>query len=72
MSIKVGGVYRHCKGGLYRVIAIAEHSETLEWHVVYQSLETGRFWVRPVSIWNSTRKGVQRFVLVDEEKDSES
>lgn len=30
------GLYRHFKGGLYRVLGIAKHSETLEEFVVYK------------------------------------
>ena len=42
------GQYRHYSGGLYEVICIARHSETLEEMVVYKQLDknTG-FWVRP-------------------------
>jgi hypothetical protein len=40
--------YRHFKGGIYRFIGIARHSETLEEMVVYQSVsEAGQIWVRP-------------------------
>jgi hypothetical protein len=51
MEIKPG-VYRHFKGNLYRVLAVATHSETLEPMVVYQALykEQG-IWVRPASMW---------------------
>lgn len=47
------GKYRHFKGGEYRLIGIASHSETLEPMVVYQALygEQG-LWVRPASMWN--------------------
>jgi hypothetical protein len=51
---EVGKTYRHYKGGLYRVIALAHHSETLEDLVVYEALYTsdiGQFWVRPASMW---------------------
>ena len=49
------GVYRHYKGGMYRVVCLAHHSETLEDMVVYEPLDgkTG-FWVRPASMWNET------------------
>lgn len=44
----VPGRYRHYKGGEYRVIGLARHSETRELFVVYQALygEQG-LWVRP-------------------------
>lgn len=42
------GLYRHCKGGMYRVIGLARHSESLEVMVVYQALYgTQGPWVRP-------------------------
>lgn len=42
------GRYRHYKGGEYRVLGIARHSETLEPLVVYQALYGERgLWVRP-------------------------
>lgn len=46
------GKYRHFKGGEYRVVGIAKHSETLEPMVVYQALygEQG-LWVRPAHMW---------------------
>ena len=42
------GIYKHYKGNLYKVFAIAKYSETLEDMVVYQALygEYG-LWVRP-------------------------
>jgi hypothetical protein len=49
------GLYRHYKGGEYRVVGLARHSETLEPLVVYQALygEHG-LWVRPAGMWNET------------------
>ena len=51
MDIKPGK-YRHFKGNEYRVIGIANHSETMEPMVVYQALygEQG-LWVRPAAMW---------------------
>ena len=65
------GKYRHFKGGLYEVIGVARHSETLEEMVVYRALYgEGRLWVRPAAIWNETvtRDGVtyRRFTPVSE------
>lgn len=50
--IKIDGIYRHFKGNMYQVIAIATHSETLEKMVVYKALygEQG-IWVRPLSMF---------------------
>lgn len=44
------GWYRHFKGGLYRVLCTAKHSETDETFVVYQS-DVGETWVRPSSMF---------------------
>ncbi len=42
------GIYRHYKGGKYRVIGCAKHSETGDEFVVYQALYgKGELWVRP-------------------------
>ena len=48
MEPKIGSVYRHFKGNLYEVKAIALHSETGEKMVVYQALcGDGDTYVRP-------------------------
>lgn len=71
-SIKKGK-YRHFKGGEYRVIGIARHSETLEEMVVYEALYgEGGLWVRPASMWNEEierdGKKIKRFEFIGEEK----
>lgn len=65
-EITVGKIYRHYKGNLYKIIALAKHSENLEDMVVYQSLKTGEIWVRPKIMWNETvdSNGTLRFTLV--------
>lgn len=65
--------YRHFKGGEYRVIGIARHSETLEEMVVYEALYgEGGLWVRPASMWNEEierdGKKFKRFEFIGEEK----
>lgn len=69
-NIKLGK-YKHFKGNLYEVVAIAKHSETLEEMVVYRPLYgDGDWWVRPASMWNETvtRNGetYKRFTYIEE------
>ncbi len=52
-EIKIG-IYRHFKGGIYKVLQIATHSETEEKMVVYQNCASGQWWVRPAAMWNET------------------
>ena len=68
------GLYRHFKGGLYRVEGVARHSETLEEMVVYRALYgEGGLWVRPAAMWNETvtHEGVlqPRFAPVKEKEE---
>ena len=47
------GRYRHFKGGEYRVLFTARHSETEELMAVYQPLYgEGGMWVRPAAMWS--------------------
>jgi cyclomaltodextrinase len=43
------GTYRHYKGGVYEVIGVARHSETLEELGVYT--HDGQMWVRPIAMF---------------------
>lgn len=55
----VAGTYRHYKGGEYRVVGTARHSETDELLVVYRCLyDSNSLWVRPLAMFMET-------VLVD-------
>ncbi len=72
--IKTGTIYRHFKGNLYEVIAIATHSETLEKIVVYRALYgDGGIWVRPLEMFEETierdGKKFKRFQPLDEKTD---
>jgi len=64
-DISVGKVYKHYKGNVYKIIALAKHSETTEDMIVYQSVEHGDIWVRPKSMWNEIidNNGTLRFTL---------
>ena len=49
------GQYRHFKGGMYEVVAIAKHSETEEELVIYRNLqEPEKIWARPLRMWFET------------------
>ncbi len=46
------GLYRHYKGGLYEVIDMVRHSETLEAMTLYRALYGARgLWVRPAAMF---------------------
>lgn len=56
--------HRHYKGGLYRVVGVARHSETEEKLTVYEHLwphERG-LWVRPAEMFDGNlADGTRRF-----------
>ncbi len=68
---QIGGVYRHYKGDLYKVVALALHASDDVWMVVYEPLYVNPSapvftrslveWVEYVD-WNGQL--VQRFYLV--------
>lgn len=65
------GRYRHYKGGEYRVVGLARHSESLEPLVVYEALYgAGGLWVRPAAMFSETivdARGIRtpRFARID-------
>ncbi len=73
MKIKIEGVYKHYKGNLYKVVALAKDAQTLQDMVVYESLYANplsRIWVRPYFEWTeevetSDGKKIARFTLTD-------
>ncbi|MCD8494561.1 MAG: DUF1653 domain-containing protein [Candidatus Pacebacteria bacterium] len=62
MTHIIPGIYSHYKhhDKLYRVHGIGMHSETLEPHVIYESLydddtyPQGTFWLRPLTMFTET------------------
>ena len=47
-EIKVGGVYKHFKGNLYEVVALATHTETGELLVIYKPVDKAKLYARPI------------------------
>lgn len=76
LNIKMEKIYKHYKGGYYKLLSIARHSETLDEMVVYQALYGEHvIWVRPAKMFFGTvtldGKDVPRFIEIeDAEKQS--
>lgn len=49
VRVYIGGLYRHFKGGVYKLRAVASDSSDLKQIAVYQSIKDGTFWTRPLS-----------------------
>ena len=47
--VKEKEIYRHYKGNVYTIIAVAKHTETMEDMVVYTDNE--HVWVRPLDMF---------------------
>lgn len=46
------GLYRHYKGGIYRVLSTTRHSETLESMTLHQAMHGAHgLWVRPSAMF---------------------
>lgn len=61
-------LYQHYKGGYYRVIDVAQHTETGESLVVYKDTN-GKVWVRPSEMFhefieNEQGQTIRRFEYV--------
>lgn len=67
--VKIGGLYQHYKGNMYKVLEIAKHSETLEDMVVYKAMYgEGVVWIRPLSMFEEIiekdGKMIERFKFI--------
>ena len=45
-KVKINGLYKHFKGHIYKVLAIAKDCEDLSLKVVYENIDTKEIWVR--------------------------
>ena len=52
-EIRVGKTYKHFKGHIVEVIAIAKNTETMEDMVIYKHIEKNECWARPLSMFLS-------------------
>ncbi len=65
-KIKFGALYRHFKGGVYRVTVFARHTESKEMLVIYEDVEyCGKNWARPLAMFCEMVNGVPRFTEVN-------
>ena len=51
-SLVDNNVFRHFKGGRYRLLLVARDSETCEPVIVYISLQDGTAWTRTEAAWS--------------------
>ena len=68
-EIRTGQIWRHFKGGVYRVLYLAYHTNTAEELVIYTSDDGGdAVWARPAYMWLETverdGKSQPRFELI--------
>lgn len=69
-EVIAGGLYRHYKGGNYRVVAVATHEATREVHVVYRPLNEDGVYIRSFEDFTAMvvvdNVATPRFALIEE------
>ena len=71
IDVKIKGIYRHFKGGEYKVLEIARNSnDPKKLMVIYETLYHGEYpigtvWVRPLDEFTGYKDGVPRFELLE-------
>ena len=61
-EVKCCTLYKHFKGGLYRVCGFATHTETQEKLVIYHNVrDVSTLWARPIEMFCGTVDGKPRF-----------
>jgi hypothetical protein len=68
-NLEIGQVYKHYKGGKYKVLNEAVHSENGEHFVIYQNLKDDSIWARPKHMFLENivvdGKEIERFQKID-------
>lgn len=68
--IKPNQLYKHYKGGVYKILCLAKESDSSDDMVIYQSQDTGLIWARKLHIFSeniefdNTQR--PRFLLIDD------
>lgn len=67
--INAGQIYRHYKGNVYEVLALALHSESGEPLVIYRQVSDHlKIWARPAAMFEEKLPdGRERFALIEED-----
>jgi len=66
-----GDKYKHYKGGIYKIVALATHTELQDGLVIYED-EQHNIWARPIEMFfGYLEDGRKRFELINFEDEDE-
>ena len=51
MDSLIGRLYKHFKGGYYRILMVAKNTETGEDLVIYKNINDRQIWARPYDMF---------------------